>query len=268
MTTQEHPGARRLRVPVENLEPGDRPLPQDAAIYVARVHRLSVGDTFEAFDPERAIEADARILTVTSAARAVTVHIDQLRPASVRASRPITLVQALGKGDKMDAIVRDATELGATRIVPVLSERSIVRPDDPAARARRWRKIAIEAARQCGRGDAPAIDPPEPFSSAIARLTAAEPEGLAGVCLAPGAPTSLGDFLYTIAPTAPLTLVVGPEGGLSPAEIATCQSAGITPVSLGPLILRTETVCAAVLGAVLALSTRTSAPANHGEIPR
>ena len=256
MTTPEHTGARRLRVPVEDLAAGDRPLSQETAVYVARVHRLSVGDTFEAFDPERALEADARITSITSSARAVTVHLDAIRPATVRASRSITLVQALGKGDKMDAIVRDATELGATRIVPVLSERSVVRPDDAAGRARRWRKIAVEAARQSGRGDAPAIDPPEPFAAAIARLTADEAGKLEGVCLAPGAAGSFGDLLYTIAPTAPLTVVVGPEGGLSAAEIATCQSAGITPVSLGPLVLRTETVCAAVLGALLVLAPR------------
>jgi 16S rRNA (uracil1498-N3)-methyltransferase len=253
MTAPRPASARRLRVPVDAIEPGDRSLPQETAIYVARVHRLSVNDTFVAFDPERAIEADARITSITAAARAVTIHIDDVRPASVRAARSVTLVQALGKGDKMDAIVRDATELGATRVVPVLSERSVVRPDDAAGRARRWRKIAVEAARQSGRGDAPTIDAPEPLSSAIARLAAEQAVPLAGVCLAPAAPTHLGDYLYTAPPTAPFTVVVGPEGGLSAAEISACESAGITGVTLGPLVLRTETVCAAVLGALLVL---------------
>ena len=261
MTSPAPSGARRLRVPIDHLAPGDRPLPPETATYVARVHRLAPGDTFLAFDPEQALEADAHVLSVAPNARSVTVHFDPPRPANLRAPRPITLVQSLGKGDKMDSIVRDATELGATRILPVIAERTVARPDDPEARVRRWRKIATEAARQSGRGDTPTITPPEPLLAALATLTTTAPPAR-GVCLVPGAPSLLGDFLYTLPPGAPFTFVVGPEGGLSPAEITACEAAGLPAVSLSPLVLRTETVCAAVLGAALILTSRTPARAS------
>ncbi len=158
---------KRLRAPIDSIEVGRRALAKETALYVTRVHRLGEGDTFTAFDPERAIEADAHIVEI--GARSVTVQIDGVRPAEVVAPRAVTLVQALGKGDKLDAIVRDATELGAVRIVPVIAERSVVRPADVAGRAQRWRRIAVEAARQCGRGDVPQIDAPTPLIEAVDR---------------------------------------------------------------------------------------------------
>ena len=83
-----------------------------------------------------------------------------------------------------------ATELGVTRIVPVIAERSVVRPDDLRGRADRWRRIAIEAARQSGRGDAPRIDAPSPLTEALRAIGPSN-----GACLAPGADRSLGDRL-------------------------------------------------------------------------
>lgn len=256
-TPPPHQGVRRLRVPVEQLAAGERALSKEAAVYVARVHRLGAGDAFTAFDPERAIEADAHVVSVGAGGRAVTVRVEGVRAAQVRAPRPVTLVQALGKGDRMDAIVRDATELGATRIVPVIAERSVVRPEDAEARAARWRRIAIEAARQCGRGDAPVIDAPALLLDVVAAI-AAGGEGASGfgACLVPGAAGALGDALRALDPAAAVTIVVGPEGGLSPGEIAACEAAGLGCFALGPLVLRTETVCAAVLGALLILATR------------
>jgi 16S rRNA (uracil1498-N3)-methyltransferase len=266
MSAAGAPGARRLRVPVSALETGDFALAREAAVYVARVHRLAPGDMLTLFDPERAIEAEARIVAIAAGVRHVTVRVAAVRPAEVRAPRPVTLVQALGKGDKMDAIVRDATELGATRIAPVIAERSVVRPEESTARVERWRRIAIEAARQCGRGDVPRIVAPVPLLEAISaqareranegsseRANEASNERRWGVCLVPGAVNALGAALRELDPRASVTIVVGPEGGLSPAEIAACEAQGWASAGLGPLVLRTETVCAAVLGALLIL---------------
>lgn len=244
---------RRLRVPIEDLAPGERALPAETASYVARVHRAGPGARLALFDPERALEADAEVVAVGAGGRSVTVRVGEVRGAERRARRAVTLVQALGKGDKMDAIVRDATELGATRIAPVIAERSVVRPEDVAARAARWRRVAVEAARQCGRGDVPAIDAPVALVEAVASLAQA-PSGALGACLAPGSDLRLGDALRALAPGAAVTIVVGPEGGLSDAEIAACEAAGIERFGLGPFVLRTETVCAAVLGAVMLLA--------------
>ena len=235
-----------LRVPMEMeaVAPGPRTLDAEAAAYVSRVHRLGPGDRLVVFDPERGIEADAEI--VEAGKRAVTVLVGPARPASVPALRPVTLIQGVGKGDKMDGIVRDATELGATRLVPALCARSVARPD--AARSARWRRIAVEAARQCGRGDAPVIEAPLGFEEAL---------GTAGagtlLCLDPRAGIRLGGTLARLGPE-PVVLAVGPEGGFTDEELAAAERAGFTRVTLGPLVLRTETVCAAVLGAILAFA--------------
>lgn len=248
-----NPGAPRapLRVPFPLTTAGLFPLPAEAATYVTRVHRLAVGDAFLAFDPERAVEADAAITEVTK--RGAVASIGAIRPASVRSARSITLIQGACKGDKMDAVVRDATELGATRIIPAITARSVARPDD--ARAFRWRRIAVEAARQCGRGDAPRVDPPLALAAALALH---DPSG-AAFCLDPTATLALGARLGIVAAATNVTILVGPEGGLDGDELAAAERAGFTRVYLGALVLRTETVSAAVLGALLAWSDRPEA---------
>lgn len=232
-----------LRLALDAVEEGTHPLPHDAAAYATRVHRLGPGDRLVVFDPDCAVEADAEITAVER--RAVTVRVGPIRPASLRPSRAVTLLQGTGKGDKLDTIVRDATELGATSIVPVICERSVARPD--GARAARWRRIAVEAARQCGRGDAPAIAGPQPFASAVR----ASPGVALRICMDPAAGTPLSIALASLA-AQQVILVVGPEGGLSPAELDEAEAAGFLRATLGPLVLRTETVCAAVMGALLA----------------
>jgi 16S rRNA (uracil1498-N3)-methyltransferase len=234
-----------LRVPVEGLAEGTCDLPPEAAAYATRVHRLGLGDSLVLFDPDAATEADASI--EAAGKHRVTVRVATVRAARHVPTREVTLLQGVSKGDKLDAIVRDATELGATRLVPVLCERSVARPD--AARARRWRKVAVEAARQCGRGDAPSISAPMSFADAISEAS----KTALRVCLDPAAPRSLA-AAWSALGAQPVVLAVGPEGGFTDAEIALAESAGFVRASLGPLVLRTETVCAAVLGALLARS--------------
>ncbi len=185
-----------LRLPLDAIAPGLRVLPPEAATYVTRVHRLGAGDRILVFDPDLAIEADAEIAEAER--RGVVAHIGDVRPAQRRPARSVTLVQGIGKGDKLDAIVRDATELGATRIVPALCERSVARPDPP--RAARWRRIAVDAARQCGRGDAPLIDAPVGFAEAL--LLTNDPPALS-LCLDPAADQPLGVALAALPERAP-----------------------------------------------------------------
>jgi 16S rRNA (uracil1498-N3)-methyltransferase len=238
-----------LRVPLDGITEGERELPEETARYVARVHRRAVGDELLAFDPERAIEAEGVVVAVGKSH--CRVRFEAPRPASRTAARSVTLVQCVGKGDKLDAVVRDATELSATRVVPAVAERSVSQPS--TARADRLRRIALEAARQSGRGDAPSVEPPMPLTEALARFVA-PPPGLSLV-LDPEASEPAGPRLVALAATsAPLVFVVGPEGGLSEDELREAERLGYARVSLGPVVLRTETVCAAVLGAVLALS--------------
>lgn len=238
-------GRAGLRVPVALTAPGLATLSPEAVLYVTRVHRLGVGASFVAFDPEKAVEADAEIVEVTRAS--AVARVGAIRPASVRPSRRVTLVQAAAKGEKMDGIIRDATELGATRVITVVTERSIARPD--VARVERWRRIAVEAARQCGRGDTPLIDTPSKLSVILPKL--APRAGEAAFCLDPWASAPLGAALSALSVEAPVTFLIGPEGGFDEAEIQASEDAGFTRVALGALVLRTETVCPAVLGALL-----------------
>lgn len=233
-----------LRVPLAAIDEGARDLIGDAFDYVIKVHRLRAGDAIVAFDPARAIEAEG-VIDRVEGSRAIA-SFGPARAAAIVARRSIVVIQGSCKGDKMDAIVRDATELGATRVTPAICERSIARPD--AAKADRWRRIAVEAARQCGRGDAPRIDAPSPFANAIEAR-----EDLLGICLDPAAAAALGSILAALPNGSGVAILVGPEGGLSPDEIALAEARGFVRASIGPFVLRAETVCAAVLGAIVVM---------------
>ncbi len=239
-----------LRVPVSELVTGEVTLDPKASRYAARVHRTGVGDQLLLFDPLRAEEAVATVLAVDRSG--VRCRVGDVRGSSLRAQRPVTLVQGIGKGDKLDAIVRDATELGATRVIAAETDRGVVRLGVRAEdRMRRLRRIAAEAARQCGRGDVPEVQGPLPWREALDR--ASDPIGLS-LCLWERATEPIGPKLRALGATQPMTVAVGAEGGLSDAEIEAARGAGYGVVSLGPFILRTETVAAAVLGAVLLTS--------------
>ncbi len=125
-------------------------------------------------------------------------------------------------------------------------------PGRASERQSRWARIAQEAARQSGRSDVPSVDPPCPWASAIA---AASARGALGFCLWEHATEPLGHALFAaLDGNAPLAFACGPEGGLEEHEVAEAKNHGWMIASLGPLALRTETVAAAVLGAVRVLS--------------
>ena len=235
------------RAPIPDLAPGERRLEGALAHYLGRVLRLQAGDAFVAFDPATAREADA--VTVWTDHDAVTVRFGPLREPTARATRDITFVQGLAKGDKCDAVVRDATELGATRVLVATTRRTVVKLDADRAveRQSRWARIAREAARQCGRSDAPIVDLPCPWDDALASV----PGDASRFCLWERATDPLAPPLFeALTRGAPLAFACGPEGGLEDPEVAEARARGWLVVSLGPLALRTETVPAAVLGAV------------------
>lgn len=235
-----------VRVPVTRVAKGEHELEDAAARYLARVLRARPGDAVTIFDPAAAVEATATVLEVGR--RSVRCSVGEPRPASVRPSRDVTLVQGVPKGDKLDAIVRDATELGATRVVVADTSRAVVRLGAKGAgRIERLRRVAVEAARQSGRGDAPRVEGPLAWADAIAAAT--DPAALL-VCAWERAEAPLGPSIATLAPGRPVVVAVGPEGGLDAEEAAVARDAGFALVSLGDLVLRTETVAAALLGAV------------------
>jgi 16S rRNA (uracil1498-N3)-methyltransferase len=220
------------------------------------VHRLSAGDSFLAFDPEVRTEADVRIVSL---GREVVCEVGEVRAARAVAKAAVTLLQAMGKGDKPEQIVRDATALGVTRLVFVYSARSVPRAraeraepdgakDDGAShKAKRYRAVAVEAARQSGRGDIPVLEGPLSFDDAL--------NGASGLrlCLSPASGTTFVAALSGWQPGEPLTVLIGPEGGLDDAELVRARDSGFTLASFGDFVLRTETAAVAVLGAIAAL---------------
>ncbi|HET7299253.1 MAG TPA: 16S rRNA (uracil(1498)-N(3))-methyltransferase [Oleiagrimonas sp.] len=159
---------------------------------------------------------------------------------------PLTLVQCLAKGDKMDLVVQKATELGVTRIVPALGERSEVRLDAARAdkRLKHWQAIAASACEQCGRARLPVIEAPQPLTQWLERL---EPDSALRLALMPGAQKRIRDLVM---PDDGAIMVIGPEGGLGDRDIAALTAAGFSALALGPRILRTETAGLAALAAI------------------
>lgn len=244
-----------VRAPVAKLESGERTLSAESSQYLCRVLRLRDGERFVAFDPGSRTEAEATILEASASAARVT--IGECHAASVVAETPVALVYGLAKGDKVDGVVRDATELGTTRIVIARTTRAVAKLDGERAgtKVERWRRIAEQAARQCGRADPPVVDGVLGWREALTLASDASDESAAKFCLWENATEPLAPLLRAaLSRGAPIVFAIGPEGGLTAAEVEEARVLGYAPVSLGLFVLRTETVAAAVLGAVRILT--------------
>ncbi|MEP7049957.1 MAG: RsmE family RNA methyltransferase [Pseudomonadota bacterium] len=240
--------ARLSRVPLAQLEAGERTLDTKTARYLLDVLRLRPGDVFLAFDSETQSEADATL------GEGAACLIGALRGAARAVATGIVLVQALAKGDKTEQVVRSATALGVAELHLVESARSVARAGERSdAKRARLESIALDAARQCGRGDVPKIVGPHALSRELAEWRELRAIKL---CLVPGAERSLRALTERWTVGSPLALLVGPEGGLADEELTVAESAGFVPVSFGELVLRTEIAGIAALGALLLLAQR------------
>jgi 16S rRNA (uracil1498-N3)-methyltransferase len=230
----------RIPVPAGSLRPGRLNLPEEESRHARTVLRLQVGARVELFDGA-GFAAEA---TVASLAEPIAVDVGEVR--EVGRAPPLCVAQALAKGDKLELVIQKATELGASEIVPFASERAVVKLDAAKARERaeRWRKIAREASRQCGRADTPEVSEPVELAAVLAR------PGPRGLLFEGETDVRLGAFLDA-AGDAPTTLIIGPEGGFTPGEVAQARAAGAAIVGLGSRILRTETVALAALAIAL-----------------
>jgi 16S rRNA (uracil1498-N3)-methyltransferase len=240
---------RRIRVAVSELCEGERTLSEAESNYLVRVHRASAGQRFWVFDSAAGIEAQATLLDADP--RAARAQIETVTAARRLSVLPVTLVHSLAKGEKVDQVVRDATALGARRVMVCATERSVVQLGERASsRRERWQKVAQAAARQSGRGDLPDIEGPMSLQDALARAG----EAAHRVVLDPRADAPLAQVLDAWDGAAALALLIGPEGGLTSAECDRAQRAGFVRARFGTLTLRTETAAAAALGALLALA--------------
>ena len=167
-------------------------------------------------------------------------------------SRPltITLLQGVARGERMDLIVQKATELGVSRIVPVLAERSVVKVDakQRERKLEHWQSIAISACEQCGRNRVPEVSAPAALGDAIAALLA----GNLRCLLAADGSESLAAAARSAG--SGVVLLIGPEGGLADNERRYAGAHGFTMYRLGPRILRTETAGLAALATLQAVA--------------
>jgi 16S rRNA (uracil1498-N3)-methyltransferase len=228
-----------VRVFIPELSAGIRELPRDQAHYLGVVHRLGAGSAFVGFDPEVGMEADGLILR--SERGRVQCELSPPRPAE-RRSLGLTLLQGASKGDRLEQVMRAGTALGVSRVVVVLTERSVAQPSD--MRRERLRAIALESARQCGRGDLPELMGPTPLVAALDELSRSPALKL---CLSPLSAHPLAARIRNWASGEPVHLLVGPEGGLSETEVEMAANAGFVDAALGPFTLRTELAAIAAL---------------------
>lgn len=219
------------------------------AAHIARSLRMKAGEPLTLCD---------------GAGRDYQCIIEEVRPeqiclriesAGLTVSEPalrVTLFQCVPKGDKLERIVKQSVELGVFRIVPVISERCVSRPSGKSAisKGERLSKIALEAAKQSGRGVIPAVDGFHDFDEMLARF--GDYEKVLFFYEEGGAP--LRRVLEGSLSLRNVAVVIGSEGGFSPEEAGRIVAAGGTPVTLGPRILRTETAPVAALAALMLLT--------------
>lgn len=229
------------------LPTGTPTLAGEEAHHCLHVLRHGVGDKVVVFDG-RGHEATAQIESADKRQAGLRIlHRANAAPIPCR----LTLAQAVPKGKNMDLIVEKAVELGAAAIVPLLSERTVVQLDaaEAAAKREKWQAAAREACKQCGQNWLPEVAAPV---SPRAFFEQHRPGGLLLIASLQADSRPIKQVLAEVSgAVSEVTILVGPEGDFTPAEIAFAKSHGCRPVTLGPIILRTETAaiyCLSVLG--------------------
>ena len=220
-------------------------LPEMAAHHASRVLRLQPGDAVTLFNGAGG-QFPASVSTIDR--HGVIVLTGESQAIECESPLTIILAQALSTGEKMDFTLQKAVELGAVEIQPLASNRSVVRLSGERAQKRveHWQNIVVAACEQCGRNRVPLVRPVMPL---LTWFSEKQGSGLR-LMMSPAAAISLRDLPR---PDGPITLLAGPEGGLTDAEIAAAQGRGFTSVRFGARILRTETAALAGLSAIQTL---------------
>ena len=212
------------------LSLGHHELPEAQAHYIGRVLRLAPGAAMQLFDGSGKEYLGA---LVEVGKKSVSVELHEAHDGLAESPLRIHLGQGVSRGERMDWAIQKATELGVADITPLISERCEVRLKDERAdkRLAHWRQIAISACEQCGRSVLPVIHAPVSLDD-WQRQVDAELK----LVLHP-----VAEPLANHARPSSLAFLIGPEGGLSEAEVEQANSHGFHPARLGPRVLRTET---------------------------
>ena len=209
---------------------GEHELPEAQAHYIGRVLRMAAGHKVQLFDGSG--QEYLGILLEVGKKR-VSVTLDEQFAGQPDSPLAIHLGQGLSRGERMDWAIQKATELGVSEITPLVSERCEVRLKDERAdkRMAHWRQVAVSACEQCGRSSVPVIHAPQALADWV---TASHAE--LKLVLHP-----VAEPLLSHAKPASLAFLIGPEGGLSDAEVEQAKAAGFHAARLGPRVLGTET---------------------------
>jgi len=226
------------------LEPGaETTLDERAARHAVRVLRLRAGDECVLFNGDG---NDYRARLTVAAKSTVTAAVEERAPARRESPLRLTLAQGIARGQRMDYTLQKAVELGVASIAPVFCQRTEVRLSGERLEKRmaHWRGVIIAACEQSGRAVVPALETPADLGDWLRRPRAGtrlvlRPEATSG----PAALVVNGE----------VTLLIGPEGGLSNREAGAAERAGFTPLRLGPRVLRTETAGPAAIAVLQAL---------------
>lgn len=219
----------------------------DEAHHLMHVLRVRTGETVSVFDG-RGREWRARVGAIGKSS--ATLEIGEVVVPVAEPAVHITLAVGVLKGDQMDAVVRDATVMGVTAIRPIVTEHVAV----PARAWRedrgldRWHRVAVAAAKQCGRAVVPTIAPVTPLTDVWSQAGAPGTTGMTLTCVEPAAVQgSVSQDWRTLARPSAALVLIGPEGGWSSAELAMFSEHRAHPISLGPRTLRAEAAPAVVM---------------------
>jgi len=217
------------------------------AKHIEKSLRMRVGEELTLVTPDK---EECRCTITGFAPEGVEVEVISRQPCENEADIEVTLYQSLTKGDKMDLIVQKSVELGVQRIVPVITERCVSRPDEKSLKKKieRWQKIALGAAQQSCRGMVPEVSDAMNFEEAL--LDAADKD--ISIVFYEGGGESLKAFTDKGGKT--FGVFVGCEGGFDISEIEKAKAAGVCPATLGKRILRAETAPLAALSAIMCLT--------------
>ena len=219
-------------------------LPTEEETHALRVLRMNVGDACQAL-----IEGGLYSAVIEETDPGVILRLGEMLP-SPEPSIKITLYQGIPKGEKMDYITQKCTEAGISRIVPVTFSRCVARWEgkDAAKKQARFQRIAAEAAKQSGRALIPEISMPLSLKQVCAELAQFE------LALVPWEEERGSGIRAKWRGEKRVALVIGPEGGIAPEEMAQMKAAGAASVTLGPRIFRTETAGLAAAVSLLTIS--------------
>jgi 16S rRNA (uracil1498-N3)-methyltransferase len=221
-------------------------LPADTAHHAIRTLRLGVGDPIVLFDGLGG-EYEANICRIDR--ETVIARTGPFVDRSAETPVKLVLAQGISSGERMDFTIQKAVELGISVIEPLSTERSVVKltPERALRRTSHWRKLAIAACEQSGRNRIVDIAEPQRLTDWLSQLPREGSDGELRLLLSPQADRGFKDFAEQVGC---VILLVGPEGGLAPAEVATAQRWGFQSARMGPRVLRTETAALAALAAI------------------